>query len=152
MRASYEDIRKRIAEEPLWFDENGAPRYDKFAPDQCADIYATQVVLLEIGCQGCEQRFLVAMSWSVWASWNHKIVSLSDAIEQHIIHYGDPPWHACAGGGDTMNCEDLRVAEFWDREFDWHRDPQYEVMLYDPEAKAESPLSDEGYAAPGIVA
>ena len=122
MRASYQDIRECIAAEPLWYDENGTPRYAPFHPGLCADIYARRAVLLEIACQSCGQRFLAALSEGPMdRPW------LKHFVEDKTIHYGDPPRHDCVG--DTMNCDDLRVTEYWDREHDWRRVPEMEVAL-----------------------
>jgi len=89
--------------------------------------------LLEIACQECFQRFLVEMNVSVMDSVRAgREVSLADQVRRKVIHYGDPPRHggeACAAG-DTMNCIDLRVVEFWrlDR-FDWFRVVELEIEL-----------------------
>lgn len=139
MRANYHDIRRRIQGDPLWHDENGCPRYDPFHPSMVADIYASEVALLEIGCQGCLWRGLVAMSYVPWYSLTAK--SLGTAIKQQIIHYGDPPWHEDENGetciGGTMNCGDFRVVEFWAHHpaADWQRDHAYEIVLHDPDAR-----------------
>lgn len=137
MHASYEDIRALTDRKPLWYDENGCPRYAPFHPSLIADIYAEQACLLEIGCQGCEQRFLVAMSYTRWFA--PRAMSLAEAVDQRIIHYGDPPRHMDEWGdgcvGETMNCGDCRVVEFWGHTevwSGWVRTPQYEVTLYEP--------------------
>lgn len=135
MHVSYEDIRKRIAEEPLWFDENGTPRYDPFKPGMASDIYAQAAALVEIACQSCGQRFMVAFSVGSWVGWRDGemkpgTVSMRKAITEQLLHYGDPPRHDCTGGGDTMNCEDLRVLEYWEREdMEWKRVPEFERSL-----------------------
>jgi hypothetical protein len=45
------------------------------------------------------------------------------------FHYGDPPAHGCVG--DTMNCYDLRIVEFWvkDNPFNKVRKTDWEVEL-----------------------
>jgi hypothetical protein len=101
MHSNYEDITSRIKEVPAWYDSNGAPRYGKFTPDMCPDIYANQVVLLEIACQLCGAKFLVEMNGGVW----------NNLENPKKLHYGDPPAHGCTG--DTMNCEDIAVIEVW---------------------------------------
>lgn len=106
MHEAYEDITSRISEEPTWYDQNGTPRYGKFTPDHCPNIYSSQVVLMEIACQSCGRRFHVEMHTDVWT--DHEIVPKK-------FHYGDPPRHVCMGGGDTMNCEDLSVLEVWSK-------------------------------------
>ena len=123
MLASYDDIRQKIKEDPQWYDENGVPRYSKFSPELCPDIYADEVVLLEIACQDCERRFLVEMHWGQHLKiFDRHHESLSNQLRRWLkqkkrgwtpIHYGDPPHHNCVG--DTMNCYDLKIIEFWRR-------------------------------------
>ena len=119
MHEAYEDITSRIAEEPTWYDSNGAPRYGAFSPAGCPDIYSNTVVLLRIACQECRREFLVEMHESLWHPFHPQ-----------KLHYGDPPRH---GGpdcfaGDTMNCDDLEVVECWHREHigEWERRTEYE--------------------------
>ena len=40
MKPSYEDIKKRIDEEPKWYDHHGVPRYEEFNPELTSNIYA----------------------------------------------------------------------------------------------------------------
>lgn len=130
MHHHYTDIRSRIPEEPKWFDENAVPRYSEFTPDETADIYCRQVALLEIACQSCGHRFLVAMSWNEY----RRHISLEDRIQDGSIHYGDPPNIECCPAGPTMNCIDVRVVEFWKKEhpqYEWVRDTSLEVPLED---------------------
>lgn len=111
MRSNYSDIRALIDMEPLWFDMHGAPRYAPFHPSLCPSIYAHQVILLEIACQHCGQRFKVEM---------HEHWSWERLVDPKKLHYGDPPAHSCTG--DTMNCVDLAVLEVWTKsEFKWRR-------------------------------
>lgn len=59
------------------------------------------------------------------------------------LHYGDPPSHGCVG--DTENCYDLRVVEFWEKSYDrpvdikWARHPEFEVHLQDIPPVEERP-------------
>jgi len=147
MNASYEDIRKKIKEEPLWFDTNGVPRYDKFHPSLSPNIYADEVILLEIACQRCGVRFEVEMNGENFKrllmgepvpSFTEKVRKFrEEKAEFSHIHYGDPPFHGCVG--DTMNCIDLRVLQFWKRSrsnrsfFRWMRIKNYEIKLEDEE-------------------
>lgn len=90
MNHHYSDIRSRIAEPPTWFDENAVPRYCPFSPDETANIYAKEVVLLRVSCQNCEREFDVCMTWDS----GDKISGfspLSESIPKRILHYGDPP-------------------------------------------------------------
>jgi hypothetical protein len=111
MHHHYSDIRDR-AGKPDWWDENGTPRYGEFSPDCSANIYANEIVLLEIACQGCGTRFRVCMSWSWWPG---REVTLRSQVEADEIHYGDPPNVGCCPAGPTMNSVPHRVLEFWDK-------------------------------------
>jgi len=139
MHSDYTDIKSRISEEPTWYDCHGVPRYGKFDPMNCPDIYATDIVLLEIACQDCRTRFLVEMHWSIMhqvfdkhseSFTNVMRIWLKNKDKEYgtPFHYGDPPLHGCVG--DTMNCFDLRIVEFWHKErFEWKRITEYEVEL-----------------------
>ena len=119
MHESYDDIRERIAEEPTWYDQNGTPRYGTFTYKRCPNIYATTVVLLEIACQDCGERFLVQMS-----RW---MMDMDRCLPPKQWHYGDPPRHECLGAGESMNCDDLEVLEVWIRgSFNWERHKELE--------------------------
>lgn len=116
MNTTFRDILDRIAELPSWYDQNGTPRYGKFEPDMCPDIYSDTVVLLRIHCQDCSKEFDVEM---------HEVIFGGPFIPKKL-HYGDPPAHGCVG--DSMNCNDYRVLECWHREAmeGWRRCPEYE--------------------------
>ena len=149
MLNSYSDIRSRISEPPLWWDESGVPRYVPFAPDEVADIYADQVALVLIACQACHAEFPVAFSWSriAFVKGEATIIGPLTLEKVQSLHYGDPPNVGCCSGGATMNCDDLRVLEFWRRGgdeftelrdghrvclpgyFDWRRVPELEIAL-----------------------
>lgn len=135
MHHHYNDITSRILAPPMWYDENAVPRYCDFAPDEVADIYATEVALVEIACQDCGQRFNVAFSWDR-VEWVKGVPRLHEAMtlaDVKRLHYGDPPNAGCCPAGPTMNCDDLRVLEFWrkDEAFTWTRIPELEVALAD---------------------
>ena len=121
MHSNYEDILSRIQENPTWFDQNGTPRYGPFRREMCPNIYSNQVVLLLIACQSCGERFKVEMHSDFF----------SPIRNPKKLHYGDPPVHDCAGGGYTMNCDDLAVIEVWCREGvgDWVRRLDLEGLI-----------------------
>jgi hypothetical protein len=149
MKSGYEDILALAAGQqqpvsPQWWDENGVPRFVAHDPHYCPNIYANEVVLLEIACQRCERRQPVQMCSSSFDEvrarmMNRAFTSLATQIETGVIHYGDPPHHHHERGGFchagcTMNCYDLRVIEFWRRDTgDWTRVPELEIAL--PDAK-----------------
>lgn len=119
MREAYQDIRERIAEDPTWYDKNGAPRYGEFSTQLCPDIYANTVVLLRILRQACHQPFDVEMSSGYFAPIQNPFK----------LHYGDPPSHGCVG--DTMNCEDIAVLQVWNKESlsKWERRADLEGLI-----------------------
>jgi len=135
MWAKYEDITSRLGN-PLWHDEHGVPRYDQFTRELVADIYAREIALVEIQCQACLKRFDVAFSYAPMQQVsNPNLPSLSEEVTDDTLHYGDPPRHDDPGGhgcaGETMNCNDLRVLQFWqmNQEYDWKRIPRLELRL-----------------------
>lgn len=118
MHTCYADILSRIPEPPLWFDECAVPRYVPFAPNQCANIYAKEAVLVRIACQGCQQTFDVAFTS---AAASEKIppksdgtpLLLRDYIAHKELHYGDPPNVECCAAGASMNSVPQTVLEYW---------------------------------------
>ena len=54
----------RCVAAPLWWDANGVPRFAAHHPKLCPDIYADQVALVRISCQGCGHEFLVQLHHS----------------------------------------------------------------------------------------
>ena len=110
----------------MWFDEAGVPRYDAFAPDDLANIYAHEAALAEVSCQGCGMRFKVALT----DSFADAGLGLGDMIRLRRVRYGDPPNVVCCPGGPTMNSVMHAILEFWHKDhevsFDWRRDPSCE--------------------------
>ena len=129
MNHHYNDIRRLIDEEPEWFDECAVPRYCTRAPSLCANIYADEVAFVEIRCQNCGHKFIVAFSWG-----------MSDEVRGHQalsvivedggdLHYGDPPNIQCCPAGPTMTSISIRVVEFWKQNVwpHWRRIPGLEI-------------------------
>lgn len=142
MWASYEDIVRRLGQ-PLWWDECAVPRYDPFDRKLVADIYAHEVALVEIQCQFCLRRFKVAFSYGPMQQVaDPNLPSLSERVTDDTLHYGDPPSHGTLGEqrctGETMNCNELRVLEFWraSQKYDWRRLARLEVRLEREEEEA----------------
>ncbi len=105
MLSNYADIIALAGnKEPLWYDNNGCPRFAPFRPELCPSIYSSVVALLRISCQECHEEFLVEMHSELYGR----------DIPVSKWHYGDPPAHGCVG--DTMNCDDVEVVEFWVQE------------------------------------
>jgi len=122
MFPSYDDIRSRIAEPPLWHDQHGVPRYDPFRPEMLG-VYDHFAILGEIACQSCGRRFLVADSWprfdmSAKTISEHVLAELVDSFD-----YGDPPRHDIEAGrcaGETMSSDLVRIVEVWESvRFEW---------------------------------
>lgn len=115
MNQNYEDILSRIKEEPKWWDEHGVPRYCDFHPDWGACIYADQVALLLIRCQGCHRKFKVVVSH---AAFHSNISPKTILKEGGLPWYSDPPNVKCCPAGPTMTSETLEVLEYWERSKD----------------------------------
>jgi|ERR1700733_3381805 hypothetical protein len=133
MHPSYDDIIARIDTEPLWFDEHAVPRYCAFEPNRSANIFTSEIALIEISCQECAQRFRVAFSGMNFGHMN--IMTLAEGIKEKLI-FIEPPRHnlkTCAAGSAT-SCEPIRVLEYWRRpprgdHTSWTRDPSLEIDL-----------------------
>jgi hypothetical protein len=124
MHEGYYDITSRISAPPLWWDENGCPRYEPFDVEFCPDIYARTVILLRIACQACAREFDVQLSYGIFTT---------TIDNPKHAHYGDPPRHdGCMG--DSMNCEDLEVLQVWHRDrLDWVRHEDLEGLIEEGE-------------------
>lgn len=146
MHQSYEDITGKLGQ-PTWWDERGVPRYCEFSPRHCSNIYADQVVLLRIECQGCGQPFDVCLSQSKMERYGYiptgekgraafgQWPSLEDLVREERIHYGDPPNIGCCPAGPTMNSIPRRVLQFWKQDRgEPHRDPSLEIDLLDEDS------------------
>lgn len=131
MLTDYEDIRKRIKEEPKWFDTHGIPRYDKFHPSMLSP-YGKIAVLYLIECQSCNNGIIVADSYTDMDLFRAKITKknkkfnkwLREIIE--LINYGDPPRHndvqdKYCHAGCAMSSNALKIIELWYRKWEWRR-------------------------------
>lgn len=139
MHCGYRDIRDKISDPPMWFDENAVPRYVPFSPRELSNIYAREAALVEIACQNCQTKFKVAFSRCAMDDVQSQMmgvgpVTLAETIKEKTIHYGDPPNIGCCPAGPTMNSDPLRVLEFWTREeLEWVRDYALEIDIADDE-------------------
>lgn len=133
MLREYGDLISRLGT-PLWWDDNGVPRYEPFVPDLCG-VYDTYVALLLVECQSCGEEYRVASSARDHDMLRYFLkhpLRLPDASGVGSFHFGDPPPHCCQVGA-TMNSVPRAVLEFWRRDgegpqrFQWRRDPQHEV-------------------------
>lgn len=133
MLRDYEDIRSRISDPVLWWDDNGVPRYCEFQPQKCG-VYDIVVALVEVACQACLERFRVAVTFDQTSVRERgDRYAIPTAGDVGSFHYRDPPSHnECVG--NTMNVEAVRVLEFWERvDFKWIRRPECEVYIGDHE-------------------
>ena len=131
----FSDITDRIAEKPQWWDENGVPRYSEFEPHRAANIYAVEVVLLDIARSMCLRRFQVALSGRGGAHRDENGVSLADRIHSGEIDFCDPPNYGNRRDGASTDCFNPAVLQYWRRESpgDWERNSSLEIVL--PEMK-----------------
>ncbi len=118
MFCDYKDIRKLIDKPPLWFDEHGVPRYCEFHPDNVSNIYAEEVALLLIECQGCSKKYRVAVSHD--RMQNIVRGTEYESYKEYQVDdfaYGDAPCFEtdsqCAGS--TMTSDTIAILEIWER-------------------------------------
>lgn len=140
MKHHYKDIRALTSEPPLWFDEDGVPRYCEFSHGECANIYAREVVLLMIACQNCGAVYEVCLSQNGKV---HGQPTLASQIKDGSIGYGDPPNMGCCAAGPTMSCMNLRVLQYWSNPSitKWERSSALEISL--PDSEDDKFASDE---------
>jgi len=131
MNTDYSDITSRLGA-PLWWDYNAVPRYEKFHPTHCG-VYFKQVMLLRVGCQGCQSQFKMAVEIG------RQTIDTSGSpkdIENWFCGV-DPPRHGSHGNpecvGTSMTIEPLEVLEFWESydgvEEMYRRVPQMEGLV-----------------------
>lgn len=120
MNHHYAEILAAFPIPPLWWSENAFPRWVEFTPKELDNIYASECVLLEIACQGCGHKFVVAMSRSAAA---YRLTEDGLDWSEEPPHYGDPPNIGCCDAGPTMNVDLVRVIEHWrqNKGLDWVR-------------------------------
>jgi hypothetical protein len=132
----YDDIISRLGP-PLWYDDNGTPRYEAFAVGFC-NVYDDHIALLEVACQLCDQRFVVASGYHSDRD-RPPVLPHVEADNQSDpwfaagdFDYGDPPRHD-DHAGETMNSVPIRILEFWIRSsargLPWNREPKYELTF-----------------------
>lgn len=130
MKRNYTDITDRLGE-PLWWDDQGVPRYVPFHPG-VIDVMRV-VALMEIRCQECHKVFKVA------SAWNNTSCIMPTPESAGSLTYGDPPFVMCCRAGYTMCSEELRILEMWQfdvmrpREEQWRRLPEYEFEFIIPD-------------------
>lgn len=146
MLPDYTDIKAlaaSVGHEPDWYDAHGVPRYATFEP-RMLGVYDHFAVLAKIGCQGCDETFLVGEGKGhmdvAWWEDDPRLPVLEDLAVNY--HYGDPPRH---GGcmGETMGSFAVEMVEVWTMEDyastineehrmpQWERVPKYEGVVSD---------------------
>lgn len=120
MHRCYRDILDRIDEPVIWFDEAAAPRYEPFAPNLTANIYAVEAALVRIECQSCSKSFDVAFTSPAGSKPldenefdAHRGPLLRNFIRARKLHYGDPPNVECCSAGASMNSVPRVVLQYW---------------------------------------
>jgi len=131
MNSSYKDIldlADKTGDKPKWFDTNGVPRFCDFHPKYSPNIYAEEVVLLKIACQGCSHQFDVELNVDLFEHVQNKNFE-KFSLRPKDIYYGDPPNIGCCPAGPTMSSISLYVVEFWINEnFTWVRHSEFENL------------------------
>jgi len=130
---SYEDILDRVSEPPTWWDCNGTPRFGEFSPDKSPNIYAREVILLEIACQGCLTRFRVELNIGPYDLVKGQDGGMEfDSFATTTPFYGDPPNTGCCPSGPTMSSYSSHIVEFWRRaDWNWNRRSDLEGIQID---------------------
>lgn len=130
MKNNYNDILQLSAAPPLWWDENGVPRYKAFYPLTDAPLDTDEYVLTEIRCQECGKIYRVAIRQHGFSTEPDQ---LAREIKVRQIDYGDPP-NDCGEdchAGATMSSIPVRVIEYWARRKmafkGWKRLTEFEV-------------------------
>lgn len=144
MKPNYSDITSRLGE-PLWWDENGVPRYEAFHPSLC-DVYADYAALMIVTCQACGRQFNVAVTRREYVeSFEQGCLKLTPTTLPTVedaghFYYGDPPRHKTGPtesgeclAGDTMTSDPRQILEFWQQEdWEWKRKPELEFEFHIP--------------------
>lgn len=137
MRNEYEDIMDAVNKDPLWWDENGTPRFAPFEPRMVPDIYAREAILMLIHCQNCETEFEVSLTSGIDGYvFLGTMFPLADRIKSGTVHYGDPPNTNCCPVGPSMNSVPVKVLQYWRRDYDktfaWERVASLELEIENP--------------------
>jgi len=131
MLPKYKDILEladKAGVEPIWWDENGVPRFSSFDPEMLG-VYDRLAVLGEVACAACGKCMQVGIGRPKISVACNQIVSYDiDALVAVIEAWGDPPrhnderdgtgGHGCAG--ETMSSDFVRVVGAWEQCDDFH--------------------------------
>lgn len=140
MHSCYHEILD-VMGEPIWWTEDGVPRYIPFAPEEAGNLYAYEVALIEIACQACDHRFHVCISSTRMDKALKDRVTVRDRIAgldtprrpgmllpSRSVYCDDPPNINCCAPGPTMTATPVMVEQVWLRSHDegWVRAPELE--------------------------
>jgi hypothetical protein len=128
MYPKYEDIlslaERAGAGEPLWFDENGVPRYAAFHPDLLG-VYDSYAVLAEVTCASCRKVMPVGLGRPKLVIGPNATLVRHDlsSVVSLVEAWGDPPRHDRRCAGETMSVERVDVLQAWEQgdDFEWRR-------------------------------
>ena len=126
MLPRYDDIRALTAAEPMWFTEDGVPRFAPFAPTMLG-VYDNFALLAAVRCQSCSQVTPVGAGITRFVFHviaDHQINVDEYTVERFVNEWtmGDPPHHNCPGAGETMTADTVGLIEVWQRpHFEWER-------------------------------
>lgn len=110
MRARYSDLLALFAATPpLWYDENGVPRWAAFQPLLRADVYATELALVRVAC-GCGKEVDLAISSRAPVLGG---ATLGAQIRAGRLLPIEAPALDCCDAGPMRYVEPLRVLQFW---------------------------------------
>jgi hypothetical protein len=139
MKTNFYDITSKLGE-PLWWNENGVPRYCEFNID-CITPYSIECALVKIRCQSCHKEYVVSIIRLPW----YDLDTIQDKILNKNLHYGDPPNTECCLSGCTMNSDTLEVLQYWylNKNLEWMRDNKYEIKFDVNDYKLQDEIEQE---------
>lgn len=116
MKICYDDILSRLGS-PIWWDDNGTPRYDSFHPRYMMP-YADEAALFKVACQRCDMVYTVA-TYYYRLDYADGGKSLSERLKKYgELGYGDPPdpLEQCCASGYCTTTVFKEVLELWSRD------------------------------------
>jgi hypothetical protein len=119
MHRNYADILRRCGA-PLWWDDRGVPRYERFAPALLGQL-TSAAALLRIRCVSCSTEFVVAC--------HGPAPRLRHLIAAGTITWGPPPFLPCCELGPRLFSAVIEVVEFWTLDGTWTRDRDAERVF-----------------------
>ena len=136
MLPRYDDIRALTDAEPMWFTEDGVPRYAPFTPSMLG-IYDTIAALAVVRCHSCGANIHVGIGrpryrFTTTPGGDAFVDEFSPQRLVAVWGPGDPPRHDCPGAGETMTADVVGFLQVWERRADeWARCSELEGVLDD---------------------